>query len=447
MGLGRPYHRLRGTILSLPLLLALAFTPSAPSYSVQKPMKAGPPPASANENVEWEKFLIQGEPHPTLKIPVAHQHTSTGCLGYLYITREEIWYEVVVPIGDRDHAFRFPRATLTEARQWKFMRSAMPEVEFKFSNGKTYHFFRVRQGLIEDPAAASGKFGWEGVVSWEPLAQAASSFDEVVRMAEDRQRVLAPRPPPTVSLTVAPGSVEKGQAVTLTWTSADATSLDLEPGIGSVPGTGSRSVAPADSTTYTLTAQGPGGNITSTAQVTVSGPHVPPAIFLVNPSVSTSGQILDVSSSSLNIRGIVMGGSGLAVVTINGVPATLRPKSNQAAEFTSDPIVLKPGENLFEIAATDSAHGEAKVIFTARFTPGPAAKPQPASPGNAKGLAKSDILQLLLGNVPSARVASLVKERGIKFAPSEDDVKEIRAAGGGDDLVDALMQAATPAKQ
>src|SRR5579862_204940 len=99
MVLGKPYYRRRRMNWSLLLLLALAFTPSAPSYSSQK-TKAGAMAAPSNAPVEWDKFLIQGEPHPTLKIPVAHQHTSTGCLGYLYITREEIWYEVVVPIGD-----------------------------------------------------------------------------------------------------------------------------------------------------------------------------------------------------------------------------------------------------------------------------------------------------------------------------------------------------------
>ena len=443
--MAEPYDR-RSSVALL-FLVVLVFTPSIPSLCAQKKMKAGPMPAPVNEPVEWEKYLVQGEPHPTLKIPVAHQHTTTGCLGYLYMTRDEIWYDVVVPTGDRDHAFRFPRSSLTDARQWRFMRSEMPEVEFKFSGGKTYHFFRVRQGLIDDPAAASGKFGWNDVVSWEPLAQAATSFDEVVRMAVERQRAQTPSPAPAVSLTVSPSSVEKGQPVTLTWVSANAASLDLEPGIGPVPASGSKSVVPVDSTTYTLTAQGPGGSNSASGHVAVNGPSVPLTIFLLNPSAATPGQTLDVNSSSLEIRGIVMGSSGLPVVTINGVPAILRPKSPQAAEFTSDPMVLKPGENRFEIAARDTVHSEAKFVFTARFTPAPSPQPSPASPANAKGLTKADILQLLKGSVPSARVANLVRERGIKFAPNDDDFKEIRAAGGDDELVDALMRAATPAKQ
>jgi hypothetical protein len=58
-------------------------------------------------------------------------------------------------------------------------------------------------------------------------------------------------------------------------------------------------------------------------------------------------------------------------------------------------------------------------------------------------LDKQDIIDLLKGAVPSARLADLVKERGVKFAPTDHDLNEIRAAGGEDDLVDAIKQAAT----
>jgi hypothetical protein len=432
--------------LHLPLLLAFALIAPATAYS-QRTKNAQPTTAVAGDSVDWEKFLIKGEPQPTFRIPAAHQHAATGCYGYLYISRDEIWYEVMAPASDHDHAFRYSRATLADARQWRFMGTAMPEVEFKFTNGKTYHFFRIRQSYLDQPNLGSSKFRWEDVLSWEPLAQAATNFDEMVRVAEERQSALAPKPIPTVSLTVAPSNVEKGQSVTLTWTSDNATSLDLEPGIGPVPGNGSKTLVPEESTTYILTAQGPGGGNTASGQVTVSAPQSPPAIVIVDPSVPASGQVLDVATSPLILRGIVMDSLGIPVVTINGMPAALRPKSAQAAEFTSDPMVLQPGDNRMEITATNAAHREAKIVFLARFTPPAAPTSQPAPQVNAKGLAKSDILDLLKGDVPSARVARLVNERGIKFAPTEDDINEIRAAGGNDDLVDAIKQSVTPVRQ
>ena len=85
-----------------------------------------------------------------------------------------------------------------------------------------------------------------------------------------------PPPAPTVTLTAEPSTVEKGQSVTLSWSSQNATTLDLQPGIGTVQASGSQSVTPQDSTTYTITATGPGGTANATARVTVTIPPPPP---------------------------------------------------------------------------------------------------------------------------------------------------------------------------
>jgi peptidoglycan-associated lipoprotein len=98
-----------------------------------------------------------------------------------------------------------------------------------------------------------------------------------------KKQVAAPPPPPpppppapTVTLTAEPSTVEKGQSVTLSWTSQNATDLNLDPGVGKVQAQGSTTVTPQDSTTYTLTATGPGGTQTATARVTVTVPPPPP---------------------------------------------------------------------------------------------------------------------------------------------------------------------------
>ncbi len=84
-----------------------------------------------------------------------------------------------------------------------------------------------------------------------------------------------PPPAPTVTLTAEPGTIDKGQSVTLSWTSQNATDLDLEPGVGKVQASGSTSVTPQDSTTYTITATGPGGTANQSARVTVTIPPPP----------------------------------------------------------------------------------------------------------------------------------------------------------------------------
>jgi peptidoglycan-associated lipoprotein len=87
-----------------------------------------------------------------------------------------------------------------------------------------------------------------------------------------------PPPPaaPTASLSASPDTVEKGQPVTLSWQTTNATDVSID-GIGAVQASGSQQVTPADSATYTLTAKGPGGTQQATARVTVNAPPPPPA--------------------------------------------------------------------------------------------------------------------------------------------------------------------------
>src|SRR5271155_1408876 len=88
-----------------------------------------------------------------------------------------------------------------------------------------------------------------------------------------------PPPPaarPTVSLQANPTSINTGDSTTLSWTSTDATQLTISPGVGAVTAQGSTKATPSDSTTYTITASGPGGSADSSVRVTVSQPPPPP---------------------------------------------------------------------------------------------------------------------------------------------------------------------------
>jgi len=81
-----------------------------------------------------------------------------------------------------------------------------------------------------------------------------------------------------VTLQASPATVEKGGSATLTWSSTNATSLSLSPGVGNVTAEGSNRVTPSDSTTYTITATGPGGTADATARVSVTAPPPPPPV-------------------------------------------------------------------------------------------------------------------------------------------------------------------------
>ena len=96
----------------------------------------------------------------------------------------------------------------------------------------------------------------------------------------------APPPPqPTVTLQANPPNVQRGQTTTLRWSSTNATSLTLAPGVGNVSPEGNTNVTPTDSATYTITAMGPGGSATATTRVTVTVPPPPPVAAAPAPSM------------------------------------------------------------------------------------------------------------------------------------------------------------------
>lgn len=93
-----------------------------------------------------------------------------------------------------------------------------------------------------------------------------------------KKKETAPPPPPppppaapTASLSANPDSITAGQSTTLTWRTENANDVNIE-GIGKVDASGTQSVTPQASTTYRLTAKGPGGTQDATARVTVAAP-------------------------------------------------------------------------------------------------------------------------------------------------------------------------------
>ena len=68
-------------------------------------------------------------------------------------------------------------------------------------------------------------------------------------------------PPPTASLNVGPPTIDRGQSATLTWNTANATTVSIDHGIGVVAASGAITVSPTLTTFYTLTATGTTGAV------------------------------------------------------------------------------------------------------------------------------------------------------------------------------------------
>ncbi len=101
---------------------------------------------------------------------------------------------------------------------------------------------------------------------------------------------------PTIAISAEPQTIEKGRSTTLSWSAANATSVEIDGGIGIVGTAGKRIVTPSVSTTYNATATGPGGRATASARITVIEPVMvtPPPLPTVSASEFFSTRIADV---------------------------------------------------------------------------------------------------------------------------------------------------------
>jgi peptidoglycan-associated lipoprotein len=88
-----------------------------------------------------------------------------------------------------------------------------------------------------------------------------------------------PPPPPAPDITefsAEPSTIERGQSSTLKWSVSNATEITIDHGVGTVQASGTKSVFPTETTTYSLRATGAGGTMNKTATVTVTAPPPPP---------------------------------------------------------------------------------------------------------------------------------------------------------------------------
>lgn len=100
---------------------------------------------------------------------------------------------------------------------------------------------------------------------------------------------------PRVYLIARPEKIAKGEKTTLAWSSLDAVSCDMQPGIGAVKTEGSIYVKPEDSTIYTIVCLGEGGSDKAMASAVASAVvsmavarAEPPAAVVAEPVVAPS---------------------------------------------------------------------------------------------------------------------------------------------------------------
>ncbi|HOP46388.1 MAG TPA: IPTL-CTERM sorting domain-containing protein [Desulfobacteraceae bacterium] len=155
-------------------------------------------------------------------------------------------------------------------------------------------------------------------------------------------RVYDPARPISVSISADPQSIEAGESLTLTWTSANATSCVIEPDIGNVEMNGSASVSPKETTTYTITASNPSDTATSSVTVTVASPI---SLVITAPSDDDT-----LSVPYVMVIGTVSNDNGSETgVIVNGVSAVVT-----GGQLVTNHVPLQRGENTITVNARDT---------------------------------------------------------------------------------------------
>ncbi len=124
----------------------------------------------------------------------------------------------------------------------------------------------------------------------------------------------------TASLSVSPTAINAGGSATLTWSTQNASNASISPGIGSVALSGSVTVSPLATTTYTLTATK--GNSTAIATTTVNVALV--SAYYVSPSGSDTNPGTDsapfktIGKAQTTVRSINQAVTGDITVYLRG---------------------------------------------------------------------------------------------------------------------------------
>ena len=113
-----------------------------------------------------------------------------------------------------------------------------------------------------------------------------------------------PTPAPTITFTASSTNINSGDLVVLTWNVTDSNNTTINQGIGSVPNSSTETVYPTQTTTYTLSASGPGGTNSATVTITVA---IPPVLSVSGPSqIDWQESPIPINITASNSPGIVL---------------------------------------------------------------------------------------------------------------------------------------------
>ena len=128
--------------------------------------------------------------------------------------------------------------------------------------------------------------------------------------------VIDPALPPTVALSASPTTIQAGSTATLSWTSTNAATAEIDNNVGIVPVSGSKTVTPDATTTYTITVSNTVLTATATTQIIVTSP--PPSVIIsASPAAIVSGGSSTLTWTTTNAATASID-NGVGTVPVNG---------------------------------------------------------------------------------------------------------------------------------
>ena len=179
-------------------------------------------------------------------------------------------------------------------------------------------------------------------------------------------------PYPIVTFSADRETLDEGETATLTWSSSNVDTCTIDQGVGDVSPAGSVVVDPAQTTTYTITASGPGGTIKNKVTLTCLAPT---ASIQADPATIIEGQTTTLSWQTEHAATMVMEPLPGQVATegnITVTPAvtttytfTASGRGGTASAETTVTVINPPSIDLIE---PDGIEDNTNASFTVRWT-------------------------------------------------------------------------------
>jgi hypothetical protein len=166
------------------------------------------------------------------------------------------------------------------------------------SQGNTASQNTVSQNTASQDTAS------QNTASQNIASQNTASQNTASQNTASQENTTLNKVPSIGSFSISPVIIEEGESSKLIWSVSSATKVSIEPEIGTVDSTGSQSISPSKTTTYTLTATNKYGIVTATKVVIVQKSSKSSSQGSTstssNSSTSTSGKISSTNKTEVN---------------------------------------------------------------------------------------------------------------------------------------------------